>query len=183
MRLFRRSEVDDLPVAMSGVKLADRVLVIGCSDPLLIAKLALKVGLTGRACAVDESPDRVAGAQRVAEREGTLIETAAAPGLKIPYESEGFDLVVVREVASPPPERLARALVEALRVLRRGGRCLLIEGAAASRVAGLFRRAGGATVHDLEGTSRAVINAGFAAVRTLAERDGVLFVEGVKRNA
>ena len=51
---FRKSALESLPVAMSGVKLADRLLVIGASDPALAAALAAKVGLTGRACVVDK---------------------------------------------------------------------------------------------------------------------------------
>ena len=50
-----KTSTDPLSVSMAGVKLGDRVLVVGCSDPRLIATLAVKTGLTGRACAVDES--------------------------------------------------------------------------------------------------------------------------------
>ena len=41
---FRPAALDPLSVSMAGVKLGDRVLVIGCSDPLLIAALAAKAG-------------------------------------------------------------------------------------------------------------------------------------------
>ena len=89
---IRKSTLDPLAVSMSGVKLADRLLVIGCSDPSLIAALGAKVGLTGRACAVDEDPSLVASAAQIAEREGVLIESAPAPGLKVPYPDESFDV-------------------------------------------------------------------------------------------
>ena len=64
---------------MAGVKLGDRLLVIGCADPRLIAQLAVKTGLTGRAFALDEDEPTVAAADRIATQEGALIETAAAP--------------------------------------------------------------------------------------------------------
>ena len=97
MRFFKKADVVDLPIAIAGVKLGDRLLIIGCDDPSLIARLALKVGLTGRACAVDESPERVAAAARFVEAEGALIETAEAKGSTVPYDAAAFDLVVIRD--------------------------------------------------------------------------------------
>jgi hypothetical protein len=40
MRWFRKPAGDPLAVSMSGLKLGDRLLVLGCSDPRLIAALA-----------------------------------------------------------------------------------------------------------------------------------------------
>ena len=42
---FKTSTLDPLSVSMAGAKLGDRVLVVGCSDPRLIAALAAKAGL------------------------------------------------------------------------------------------------------------------------------------------
>ena len=39
---------DPLAVTMTGVKLGDRLLVIGCGQAKLVAQLALKPGLTGQ---------------------------------------------------------------------------------------------------------------------------------------
>ncbi len=95
---FRRTTLDPLSVTMAGVKLADRVLVIGCHDPRLIAALGIKSGLTGRTCGVDPSEDVVREAGRVALAEGALVEFASAPPTALPYDASSFDIVVLRDV-------------------------------------------------------------------------------------
>ena len=181
---LKRSTLDPLSVSMTGIKLADRVLVVGCYDPRFIAAMAAKSGLTGRACAVDESSDRTREAERVALAEGALIECAIAPFTQLPLNQEEFDLVVLRDVlrSIDPGKRLA-VLSEAHRVLRLGGRCMVIDGAARAGVAAIFgsRTPGPAT--NAEAISSSLKQAGFVAVRTLAEREGLLFIEAIKRNS
>ena len=88
---------------MSGAKLGDRLLVVGCSDPALIAALAIKAGLTGRACAVDTDPARSRAPPRAVEREGALVETAATPLPTLPFDADAFDVVVLRDVLGGRP--------------------------------------------------------------------------------
>jgi SAM-dependent methyltransferase len=175
---FRRSTLDPLAVSMSGVKLADRLLVIGCSDPVLIAAIAAKVGLTGRACAVDEDPSLVTNAAQIAEREGVLIESAPAPGLRVPYPDESFDVVVVRDTGSSTMITPGSPVfAEARRALRSGGRCVVILGETRGGFGGLF---GGSRPPQADSVTPVFQSAGFLAVRTLAEREGLLYLEGVK---
>ena len=184
MRWFRKSRLDPLAVSMSGVKLGDRVLIAGAGDVPLIAALASKAGLTGRICVVDEAAGHAARAARAAEREGALVEAAMSPYASLPYEPESFDLVVLRDVlASLRPEARDTAVHEASRVLRPGGRCLVIEAMPATGLGALVARQ-----HVDEhyastgGAARALEAEGFAGVRMLAEREGLRFVEGVKKN-
>lgn len=184
MRWFRRSRLDPLAVSMSGVKLGDRVLMAGAGDVPLIVALATKAGLTGRTCVVDPEPGRAASAARAAEREGALVEAATAAYSDFSFENESFDVVVLRDVLGGMvrPSRDA-SVGQALRVLRPGGRCLVIEATAKRVFGGLLGRGpvdesyatGGGAVRALE-------EAGFAGVRLLAEREGLRFVEGVKKN-
>ena len=174
---FKRSQIEPLAVSMSGLKLADRLVVIGCSDPMLIAGLGAKVGLTGRTCVVDASAARAEDAGRVAEREGALVEAAAAPGWRLPYENCAFDVAVVRSLALDP-EAARPALAEALRVLRAGGRCVTIDGQERRGLAGF----GGGPSASAGVAADALRAAGFVAVRELANRAGLSFAEGVKRN-
>jgi ubiquinone/menaquinone biosynthesis C-methylase UbiE len=180
MRLFRKSQLEDLPVTMAGVKLGDRLLVAGCSDPRLIAALAVKTGLTGHACAVDDAAERTANAARVAQTEGALIETITTPLSKLPLDDATFDIVLLRDVLSEAgadaPLHVAQ---EAWRILRPGGRCLAVE----STVRGGLTRFLGAQHPKPADPARVMdaLNAAqFRGVRTLADREGLLFVEGTK---
>ena len=179
MGWFRASPPGDpLVVAMSGVKLGDRLLIIGGSHTKTVAHLALKPGISGRAVVVDENAATSARAAEAATNEGALIESETAPFTMLPFDPEAFDLVVVNHALTKVPEsRRNMALVEARRVLREGGRVIAIEPAPRG---GLGALVGGATIPiaDLE---RDLTAAGFRAVRTLAERDGLAFLEGAKR--
>jgi ubiquinone/menaquinone biosynthesis C-methylase UbiE len=180
-RWFRRSTLDPLSVSMAGAKLGDRVLFIGCSDPQMIAALATKVGLTGRACAIDSNADRVRDAERIALAEGALIEASVAPLDGVPFDSESFDLVVLRDLAGGRPVHEQAAIAhEAHRVLRPGGRSMIID---SMPRAGMFS-AKSASEASKEAVALADLlkPQGFVAVRVLAEREGRCFVEGVKKS-
>ncbi len=181
---FRPPALDPLSVSMSGVKLGDRVLVIGCSDPPLIAALAAKAGLSGRTCAVDESADVATEAGRIALKEGVLVETSSAPWSAQPFERDSFDLVVLRNVLSTG-ERQSRAMAvqEAARVLRPGGRAVAIDTLARSGIAALFGAHTTTPADDAGGVLEILKGQGFVAVRVLAERDGLRFIEAVKKNS
>jgi ubiquinone/menaquinone biosynthesis C-methylase UbiE len=183
MRWLKRAPSEPLTVAMAGIKLANRVLVVGCSDRALIAALAIKAGLTGRACAVDTDAARVEATARAVEREGALVETFTTPLTTLPFEGSAFDVVVLRDVlaGAAAGDRPAIA-AEAQRVVRPGGRCLAIDTSSRSSLGGLLARPVNPEYLAGGGAPPLLLAAGFAAVRTLAERDGQTFVEGVKRN-
>jgi ubiquinone/menaquinone biosynthesis C-methylase UbiE len=180
---FRPTALDPLAVSMAGAKLGDRVLVVGCGDPRLIAALAAKAGLSGRACAVDESPDVANAAGRVALKEGALIETSSAAPDALPFEHESFDLVVLRDIGTRDRQSPAAVVQEAWRVLRPGGRCMVIDTLARGGVSALFGGPSGATASSATEVIEVLKGQGFVAVRTLAERDGLRFIEAVKRNS
>jgi len=180
---FRPAALDPLSVSMAGAKLGDRVLVVGCGDPYLIAGLAAKSGLTGRLCAVDASPERATDAGRVALKEGTLAETSTADPSALTYEGESFDLVVLRDVAGSDDAARAAAVKEAWRVLRPGGRCMVIDSVGRGGMSAIFTGGPPPPASGSENVVATLTAQGFVAVRLLAERDGLRFVEAVKRNS
>jgi SAM-dependent methyltransferase len=139
------------------------------------------VGLTGRACLVDESADRLRAAAAAVEQEGALVESFAAPLTALPFDASSFDVVVARN-AFPTVEESGRqrAVAEASRVVRAGGRCIVIDDVARGGLGGLLG-GGGAREASAGAATVALLSAGgFRGVRTLAERDGFVFIEGVK---
>ena len=181
LKLRKIEPGEPLVMAMTAVRMGDRLLVIGCGNTKLIAQIAGKPGITGRACAIDQSGARASRAGSAAEREGALLETETAPFTSLPFNANAFDVVVVNHLL---PELTADsrtpALREAARVLRGGGRCVIVQPGRRTGLSGLFSGAPPMAAIDVEALMKA---AGFLAVRTIAEREGLLFVEGGKRNA
>lgn len=188
MGLFRKpAPGESLAVTMAAVKLGNRFLAVGVRDPALIAVLAAKAGLTGTACAVDEDEAAVRKAAASIEADGVLAEVARAPWGMWPYNADSFDVAVVRDLLPTlPPYDRSNCVTEMLRVLRPGGRAIVIEPAPRGGFGALLSgwsgsRTGVSRTVPYEGPVAALRNGGFAAVRQLAEVDGVLYAEGIKR--
>lgn len=179
---IRKSSLEHLAVSMAGVKLGDRLLVVGCADPYLIAQLAVKTGLTGRAFAVDDDGRAVAAAEQIVSQEGALIETATAPWDAVPLDAESFDVAVLRDVL--PHLTVAdrdACLSEVRRVLRAGGRCLVIDGKGRGRLTPVVRRGPAPSDYrEADGPVRVLTAQGLKPARILAARDGLLFAEAFK---
>ena len=179
MRWLRKASTEPLAVSMSSIKLGDRLLIVGCNDVNLAVTLASKAGLTGRTCMVDESEPLSRQAAAAVEREGVLVEGFGAPYSSLPFERAAFDVAVARNTFRHlDGERARQFAAELHRVIRPGGRCIVIEGDVRSGISALLRgRPTHGTSTDAEAT---LAGAGFRGVRTLAEREGMTFVEGVK---
>lgn len=164
---------------MTAVRTGDRLLIVGCGELKVIEQIAGKPGISGRACAVDASNERTARALAAAEREGALLEVETAPLTALPFADESFDVAVVNHLLPELPENgRAGVLAESARILRGGGRCIVVQAGRRGCIAGLF---GGAPPMAADEIESLMQQAGFRAVRTLAERQGMIFVEGGRR--
>jgi ubiquinone/menaquinone biosynthesis C-methylase UbiE len=182
MNPFRRREDSfALIVGMIGVKMGDRLVQIGCADGVRLAAIASKVGLSGRAAAVVGDPQIAARVEKAASRAGVLVEVDVAPPTTLPMDAGAFDVVIIDDSAAlfsemTPDERSA-TVREAARVLRAGGRVMVIGSAPRGGLGAMLSRAPVVTSAD---PSAALQANGFRAVRVLAERDGLIFFEGLK---
>jgi ubiquinone/menaquinone biosynthesis C-methylase UbiE len=184
MALFRKLPGGflDLAVSMVGVKLGDRLLQVGCGDGELLAALAVKVGLTGQACAVDATPAGVARGQAGAARGGALVDIAEAPYHALPHDASAFDIVVVHDVlAAARDEDRGAWMREVTRVVRPGGRVLIVDRLPRTGLAVLLGQPAADPSYAASGGAQAALaSAGCIAVRTLSERAGFRFSEGVR---
>ena len=178
----RQREMDPLHVTMTGVRMGERFLQIGCDDASLLGGLAAKVGLSG-ACAVvtfdEQSAERARG---VGAHVGALIDVRVVTPGDFGTEAASVDMVVVDDTrggfARMRDADRDAILRESRRVLRAGGRVEVVE-----RV--ILKGLLGGHVTRPEGYSveASLATAGFKPVRMLAEKDGVRFVEGLNAAA
>ena len=181
---FRRSNPYMLVVGMTGVKMGDRIAQIGCAHGGRLAAIAGRVGLSGRALAVVPDEASAERARKGASQAGVLVEIRIGPATRLAEADATFDLVVFDDtaalLASMGPEDRGAAAGEALRIVRPGGRVMVIGAAAPAGLGALFTRAPSAEPFDPSPVLQA---AGFRSVRTLAGREGLTFIEALKPRA
>lgn len=181
----RRDSPFTLVVGMTGVKMGDRLVQIGCADAAQLAAVAAKVGLSGRAAAIVANPTAGARVERAAARAGVLVEVTVSPLTRLPVEDGVFDVAIVDDTAADfthmsPDDR--RAIVrETLRVLRPGGRVMVLGAGVRTGLAAKLQQRGPDTISA--DPTPALQADGYRAVRVLAERDGLIFYEGMKPRA
>jgi 2-polyprenyl-3-methyl-5-hydroxy-6-metoxy-1,4-benzoquinol methylase len=173
-----------LIVGMTGVKMGDRLLQIGCSDGGALAAVAAKVGLSGRALAVVPDQASAARVRKGAERQGVLVETEIAPSTDLPAGAADFDVVVIDDAqgqfAGMGHDTQVATVRAAIGVLQPGGRVLVISGLPATGLAAMLGRGPGGPPFD---ATSVLEEGGCRFVRLLAEREGLRFVEGTKGRA
>ena len=182
---LKRDDPYQLVVGMTGVKMGDQFLQVGCAHGGRLAAVAAKVGLTGRALAVVPNESAAARARKGAADAGVLVEIEVAPPTRLPVADHGFDLAVVDDTdglaGTLGSEDRAAWVSELGRVLRPGGRALVIGAAPRGALsAWLSREPSGPPFAASGDAGQALQAGGFKSVRTLAEREGLVFVEGIK---
>jgi ubiquinone/menaquinone biosynthesis C-methylase UbiE len=184
----RRSDPHVLAVSMTGVKRGDRVVFVGCAHGGRLAAVASKVGLSGGAVAIVPDSQAAELARKGAEQAGVLVEIDVASANVLPIADAGADLAVVDETDGllglmGAEQRLA-SIRELVRILRPGGRVIVVGTSPRAGLGRLFTRAPPGPSFAASGeANRALEAGGFGIVRTLAEREGLVFIEGIKPRA
>jgi hypothetical protein len=183
-RFKRMRAMDPLQVAMTGARMGERFLQIGCDDAALLSGLGAKVGLSGGAALVADDEATAERARAIAAKAGVLLDVRVGAPATWGFDEGAFDMVVIDDTrgrfAARGADDRAQCLSVAWHALRTGGRIELVErmegggmfGSGATKPPDEYVHAGGP-----EGVLRA---AGFTPVRLLAEKDGFRFVEGLK---
>jgi SAM-dependent methyltransferase len=170
---------------MVGTKMGERFVQIGCAHGGRLGAVAAKVGLSGRAVAITPDEASAERARKGAAHAGMLVEVETAPMTALPVDDRAFDVAVVDDTGglleAIRPEGRAGLVRELLRILRPGGRVVAIGAVPQTGLAGLLRRGQSTASFAGSGAFHELLRAGgFRPVRTLAERDGFIFVEAAK---
>jgi len=182
---LKKSDPYLLIVGMTGVKMGDRFLQVGCAHGGRMAAVAGKVGLSGRAAVVVPDEPSAARARKAAENAGVLVEVETAPSTHLPLTDAAFDLAVVDDTAGlfgtlRAEDRVA-SFRELLRVLRPGGRVLIVGAVPRGGLGAVLSRTQNGPPFVASGDALKALEAdGFRSARMLAEREGLVFVEGIK---
>jgi len=171
MRQKGGGAMDPLHVSMTGVRMGERFLQIGCYDTSLLAGLAAKVGLSGTAAVAALNADDAKRARAAGTKVGALIEIYDIDGGRAwPIDAGQFDMIVVDDTtegfASLDASARQSCLRHALLAVRPGGRIEIVA-----------RLKSEAPKYDPLSELSA---AGFKPVRVLAERDRFRFLEGLR---
>jgi ubiquinone/menaquinone biosynthesis C-methylase UbiE len=164
----------------------EAMLDVGCGTGALAIAAAQVAGPSGGVSGVDPSPEMIASARAKARRAKLefSFETGAAQAL--PFPDDTFDLVTSTLMLHHLPRSAqAMALAESRRVLKRGGRVLVVDFASSSKAqGGLLHRLHHHGRVRPEEIARLVVDAGLEIVESgpLGMRD-LHYVLAVKPGA
>jgi hypothetical protein len=186
MRMFLRKPTlsrDPLAVTMAGVRMGERVLQIGFRDAQLTAILAAKPGLSGNAIIAVTDAEHAEQVRHACADAGVLADVLTGPLDALAIDDATIDVGIVH--ASDPAivalddATRTRVFVDCYRVLRTGGRLIVVTATHEGGVSALFRRQPASETAP-EQILSSFEQGGFRAARLLAEREGYRFFEGLK---
>src|SRR5437588_9534630 len=91
----RQTDPHALVAAMTGVKMGERFLQVGCAHGGRLGSVAAKVGLSGQAVAIVPDEASALRARKGAAQAGVLVEVEMAPPTALSVENNAFDVAVV----------------------------------------------------------------------------------------
>jgi len=106
----------------------EHLLDVGCGTGTLALAAGERVGATGHVVGIDPSPRLLSRARRKATRRGSSVEFQVAGFESLGLPNQSFDAVVGTFMLHHVPDELVRrGFAEVARVLKPGGRLLLID--------------------------------------------------------
>jgi threonine dehydrogenase-like Zn-dependent dehydrogenase len=179
VKLFRpAASPHQTALAMIGAKPGGTVIVVGASEPALAAEVALVTGLNGHTLVVIPDAADKTSLETAAANAGALIDVEIAPAAALPAGDGAFDVAVLLD-AGHAADRIQIAR-EAARVIRPGGRVVIIAGRKTGGIRKLLGGAAGPTTVDGDAIITSLASAGLKGTRLLGSADGVSYFEGTR---
>jgi demethylmenaquinone methyltransferase/2-methoxy-6-polyprenyl-1,4-benzoquinol methylase/phosphoethanolamine N-methyltransferase len=183
LMLGRGQAMREGTIALAHLVPGERVLEVGCGTGEIALRAKARTGPTGSVAGIDPSPEMIALARQKAARANLDIDYRVAGVEALPFADATFDVVLSSLMMHHLPEALQpRALAEIRRVLKPGGRLLVVDFTEPTARLGrlepiwLIHRQLPSDVRDLPGLLEA---AGFTAVEAGPTGFGYLgYVQG-----
>jgi demethylmenaquinone methyltransferase/2-methoxy-6-polyprenyl-1,4-benzoquinol methylase/phosphoethanolamine N-methyltransferase len=128
LTLGRGRALRDRTIELASIAPGEAVLEVGCGTGEIAMRAKARAGPTGTVVGIDPSPEMIAVARRKAARARLEIDYRQAVVEALPYEAGAFDVVVSSTMWHHLPEDLKpRAVAEMRRVLKPGGRLIVVD--------------------------------------------------------
>jgi demethylmenaquinone methyltransferase/2-methoxy-6-polyprenyl-1,4-benzoquinol methylase/phosphoethanolamine N-methyltransferase len=126
--LGRARALREKTVSLAGIAAGEAVLEAGCGTGALTLAAWRAAGPTGHVHGIDPSANMLDVARRKAARAGAVIDYRIASAEALPFADGSFDAVLSSLMMHHVPAELQqRAVTEMKRVLRPGGRLVIVD--------------------------------------------------------
>ncbi len=121
-------ELERKIIEQARLQSGETVLDVGCGTGRLALAAYARVGVSGRVTGIDPGPKQITRARAKARRAGLPIDFRVGVIEQLAFPAQSFDVVLSTFVMHMLPEDLKQqGLMEIARVLRPGGRLLIID--------------------------------------------------------
>jgi ubiquinone/menaquinone biosynthesis C-methylase UbiE len=128
LTLGRRARLRNMTIALARIQPGDRVLEVGCGTGDVAIAACAPAGPRGSVSGIDAGPEMIAVARAKAARAGVAVDFRVEPIEALTYPDATFDIVLSSLMMHHLPDDLKRqGLAEIARVLKPGGRLLIVD--------------------------------------------------------